>query len=59
MFMKALMIVKTWRQLKHPSAGKRINNLQYIRIINMLSNKKKQTTDTYNDMKESLKHYAK
>lgn len=51
-------MAQNWKQPKHPTIGnKQIMVRPYNEIL--FSNKEKQTTDTWNDVDEYRKHFAK
>lgn len=58
-FVAALFVMaQNWKQPKHPTIGnKQIMVRPYNEIL--FSNKEKQTTDTWNDVDEYRKHFAK
>lgn len=61
MFVATLfVIVKSCKQPKRPSAGGWVNRLWYIHIMRIpLTNKERQSTDTYSKVDTSQQHYAR
>ena len=47
---------KEWEKITCPSTGERINRLLYI---HKECNRRQKTTDKFNDMDDSQKHYTK